>query len=404
VANLAVTPTTATPGQTLSVAGSGFDPKQKFVLATVDSAGVESGFDANGTPTNTNRPKPDGTFQVGINAPPLVGASKVRAYQGGTRVAEVPVLIQIAAPPPPPPPPVSGTALPSSIANATTTVDAQLRDWLMSLPDNATALLGSAQLKLAKQLTLEGRGPLRVEAQNSVIKCINRTTVEIVLFSYGARGIQWFGGTIEGSNPYPGRRQAESYEHNHAFGLRGVTGAEIARVKIRNVGGDFFYLAGGWRPGNVFGHGSAIKIHDNDCQGNGRMGVAMLDGLDGFEIWNNVMGGITWYSFDVENNGHIFSGVPAGVTSGKIHHNKIGPVPYGRGPTLAPLSGISSEPTGLAFTVTDASSGGVVVPVKDIEVSYNESTDAAWPDFRWGIYAPGTTNISVHDNKNQVKR
>jgi hypothetical protein len=63
------------------------------------------------------------------------------------------------------------------------------------------------------------------------------------------------------------------------------------------------------------------------------MGVAMLDGLDGFEIWDNVMGGITWYSLDIENNGHIFSGVPAGVTNGKIHNNKFGPIPYGRNPS-----------------------------------------------------------------------
>jgi hypothetical protein len=44
------------------------------------------------------------------------------------------------------------------------------------------------------------------------------------------------------------------------------------------------------------------------------------------------------------------------------------------------------------------------VPVSNIDVSYNENTDPAWPDFRWGIYTSGTTNVNVHDNKNQVKR
>jgi hypothetical protein len=141
-------------------------------------------------------------------------------------------------------------------------------------------------------------------------------------------------------------------------------------------------------PGGSFRHAARVKVHDNDCQGNGRMGVAMLDGLDGFEIANNVMGGITWYSLDVENNGHVFAGVPAGVTGGSIHHNRFGPVPYGRGPTLAPLAGISAEPTGIAFTITGASSGTVVIPVDNIEVAFNQTTDPAWPDFRYGIYTP----------------
>jgi hypothetical protein len=143
--------------------------------------------------------------------------------------------------------------------------------------------------------------------------------------------------------PVPGRRQAETYEHNHAFDVRGVVGLDIGGVRIRNVGGDFFYLAGGYMPGGSFRHSQDVRIHDIDAQGNGRMGVAMLDGLDGFEIWDNVMGGITWYSLDIENNGHIFSGVPAGVTNGKIHNNKFGPIPYGRNPQLAPLPGISTS-------------------------------------------------------------
>jgi hypothetical protein len=264
------------------------------------------------------------------------------------------------------------------------------------------ARLGEAHHREA--VDLEGRGPLRVEGQTSEIRCVNRTSIGIVRLVYGTHGIEWRGGAITGANPYPGRRQAETYEHNHAFDVRGVVGLDIGGVRIRNVGGDFFYLAGGYMPGGSFRHSQDVRIHDNDAQGNGRMGVAMLDGLDGFEIWDNVMGGITWYSLDIENNGHIFNNIPAGVTSGKIHNNKFGPIPYGRNPQLAPLPGISSEPTGLSFTVTGASSGGVVIPVSNIDVSYNENTDPAWPDFRWGIYTSGTSAVNVHDNVRQVKR
>jgi hypothetical protein len=396
-----VVPSTAKPGFVVPVKAAGFDPSPdapKWILTTVDANGVESGYNELGSPTNTNRPMPDGTFGVGIKMPTVLGDAKVRAYQpAGTKVAEATVKIATSVP-------VSGTALPSSIANATGTVDTQLRDWLMSLPDNATALLGSSQLRVANQIDLQGRGPLRVEGQTSEIRCINRTSVGIVRLSYGTHGIQWRGGAITGSNPVPGRRQAETYEHNHAFDVRGVVDLEVSGVRIRNVGGDFFYLAGGYVAGGAFRHAQDVRIHDNDCQGNGRMGVAMLDGLDGFEIWNNVMGGITWYSLDIENNGHIFNNIPAGVTAGKIHNNKFGPIPYGRNPQLAPLPGISSEPSGLSFTVTGASSGGVVVPVSNIDVSFNENTDPNWPDFRWGIYASGTSGVSVHDNRNQVKR
>jgi hypothetical protein len=66
---------------------------------------------------------------------------------------------------------------------------------------------------------------------------------------------------------YPGRRQAETYEHNHAFDVRGVVNLDIGGVRIRNVGGDFFYLAGGYMPGGSFRHSQDVRIHDIDAQG-----------------------------------------------------------------------------------------------------------------------------------------
>jgi hypothetical protein len=136
-----VVPSTAQPGFVIPVKAAGFDPSPdagKWILTTVDANGTESGYNELGCPTNTDRPMPDGTFGVGIKMPTVLGDAKVRAYQpAGTKVAEATVKIATTVP-------VSGTALPSSIANATGNVDTQLRDWLMSLPDNATALLGSA--------------------------------------------------------------------------------------------------------------------------------------------------------------------------------------------------------------------------------------------------------------------
>jgi hypothetical protein len=89
---LAVDPTTAVPSQTVNVTGSGFDRRYKFALSTVDSAGTEAGITS-----NTNRPRPDGTFRVGINAPPRIGPAKVRAYVRGSKVAEAPLSVSVFA-------------------------------------------------------------------------------------------------------------------------------------------------------------------------------------------------------------------------------------------------------------------------------------------------------------------
>lgn len=98
MATLTVTPNPAPPATTVDVSGDGFNPKLKFALTTVDAAGVEVG-----RTSNTNRPRRDGTFRVGINVPPVEGQSKIRAYQGSTLVAEASVLVQkpVVTPPPP---------------------------------------------------------------------------------------------------------------------------------------------------------------------------------------------------------------------------------------------------------------------------------------------------------------
>jgi hypothetical protein len=102
MATITVTPNPAVKGTTVDIDGSGFDPKIKFALTTVDVTGVEVG-----QATNTNRPRRDGTFKVGINVPPLVGASKVRAYQNCIKVAEAEVsVVDVSTPPQPP---VGGT-------------------------------------------------------------------------------------------------------------------------------------------------------------------------------------------------------------------------------------------------------------------------------------------------------
>lgn len=87
-AAISVTPNPAAPGQTVDVDGTGFDPKVKFALTTVNDQCVEVGLT-----TNVNRPRRSGAFYVGINVPTLLGKCRIRAYQRGVVVADALVTI-----------------------------------------------------------------------------------------------------------------------------------------------------------------------------------------------------------------------------------------------------------------------------------------------------------------------
>lgn len=103
MATITVSPTTTPPNTVIDVVGVGFDPKLKFVLTTVNSKGIESGYDTTGRPTNINRPSRLGAFSVGINSPAELGKSYVRAYQNGVVLAIASFTVVSALPPPPKP-------------------------------------------------------------------------------------------------------------------------------------------------------------------------------------------------------------------------------------------------------------------------------------------------------------
>jgi hypothetical protein len=294
----------------------------------------------------------------------------------------------------------------ASIANATGTVDTQLRDWLMSLPDGATALLGSAELRLASQLKLEGISNITVEAQTSTIRCVNRTSVEIVLISYGANHVTWRGGSIIGSNPYPGRRQAETYEHNHAFGIRGAQDVEISGVRIRNVGGDFFYLAGGYMPGGSVpprradqGPRQRLPGQRPDGRRDARRPRRLRDREQRHGRHHLVQPRRREQRPRLRGRPGRRDGLARSTTTASARCPTAADRPLRRWPGSAP-----SRPASPSRS-PEPRSGTVVIPVDNIEVAFNQTTDPAWPDFRYGIYTPSatTTRINVHDNVRQVR-
>jgi hypothetical protein len=206
VPKLTLTPSAPLAGMYPEVRGEGFLPNT-WTRLSMDGVGTSrswrtttSGSFVTGPPALT---KAAGTHQT------LIAQQYVKGVWVEAGRLEFDVATPPAPPPPPPPPVITGTALPSSIANATGNVDAQLTDWLMSLPDNATALLGSAKLTIAKSVTLEGRGPLRVEGQTSEIRCVNSTSIGIVRLVYGSarhRMARWSDHRSEpGSRPPAGR-------------------------------------------------------------------------------------------------------------------------------------------------------------------------------------------------------
>jgi hypothetical protein len=81
VPSITVTPATAIAGDNVRIDGSGFDPKVKFALTTVDRDGLEAGISS-----NTNRPAKDGSFHCGIKVPPKMPCL-IQAYQGTRQVA-----------------------------------------------------------------------------------------------------------------------------------------------------------------------------------------------------------------------------------------------------------------------------------------------------------------------------
>ena len=273
---ITVTPNPAVPGQTVNVQGTGFSPRQKFMLTTVDANGVESGFDAANKPTNINRPRPDGTFGVGINVPPTEGTCRVRAYSPQTTIAAeatVEVWGDMAAPPPPAP---VGVMF-NGDKTGQTDVSASLTAFLNGLPENTTGLLpagrfrldaGFIRLTLKPGVTVAGAG----RDQTELFATRLGVTQEIIYVAGGTR-LAFRDFKLTGTHPSPGVYFTDGREFQAGIGLMGVQGATIERVYVqRNMGDSFGVYQAGSTPS------ADIVIRDCDGHGAGRMGVAVTAG------------------------------------------------------------------------------------------------------------------------------
>lgn len=317
-------PATATPGQTVTVDGAGFDPKVKFSLSTVDATGLEVGLGS-----NTNRPRPDGTFKVGINVPPLAGASKVRAYQGSTLVAEAPVLV---APPGPPAflsRPASGLIVRDG--GSVTISNVTIRGGSLNAPAGIGITVRNATSVTITDVDLVDliggiylyncTGPLLVENVRSrnigdgTIGAGHSNHIQLAECSVtGAiRGCQFLAGRTEDmlSTWHSGGRGAGAelvIENNHLQGL--VTDTATARAWTRGSGTGIIVSDGGGSTKNGW-----IIVRNNTLLTPGQVGIQHIDG-PGLQTYGNVIYG----EVHPGNNNPMTSweGNPRGV----VHDNR----------------------------------------------------------------------------------
>jgi Right handed beta helix region len=317
----------------------------------------------------------------GISRPPIPA--------GASSTYTVPVSVK--APPTTTPPPTTCTRTVNVDATGATDVTSALQSFVNASPNGSVVCFkAGGTYKVNGQLHISNRNHLRIEGNGARIRQAVRGTKAIVLVDYGSTDITIRNLTIQGSNPSPGLWSL-TYEHNHGLDLRGTLRVDIGGVRVVNVGGDGFYLAGGYLPGGAFRWADSIHVHDSLVDGTGRMGVAVTDGLSNTVIDHSTFRHIAYYTLDFEANGHVFNGVAAGAAHVRFSDNTLASQPYS--------GGGSGQPTGHLFVVTGTSGGG---PADDIEVSRNSVSGRA---VDVGVYNNGglRRNIRVVDNHSDTR-
>jgi hypothetical protein len=376
---LIVTPSTPAPSSTVDVNGTGFDPKLKFVLTTVDGSGVESGYDANGNPTNINRPRRDGSFVVGINVPAT--GCLVRAYQNNVKVAEVSAPITTALTP----------TIPASIdATGATDVTGALQTYLNGLANGSKVVLkAGATYRITNGIKIVGKSNLVIDGNGATIYKSTRGNSPILELRESSDNNTIKNLTIKGVNPYPGYWNYD-YEHEHAISLGGTKHTLIDSCKFINVGGDGVYFTGVWINNVLY---PSQDTHITKClfDGTGRMGIAITDGGNDVVVDFCTFRNQGYYLWDIEPNGHGLGAIGA-----RFSDNIIEKDPFGNYETSPEGKG---QPHGYFFCITGSSGGG---PVENIEVSRNRITSGS---IRVGIFNNGGTrkNVVIKDNVSTVR-
>jgi len=179
-------------------------------------------------------------------------------------------------------------------------VTRQLRQFVASVPDGATVRFGRrARYRIDGTLELSGRRDLTLEGNGATLFAgthggPDRAEVRLIGGSHWTiRDL-----TIVGADTVPGQFEPQ-YQWQHGIDLRGVEGALIENVAIRNVLGDDVYV--GLSTDSASRWSRDVSIINSRGVGSGRMAIAITAGRDVLVrggVWSNP--GLS--TFDLEPN------------------------------------------------------------------------------------------------------
>lgn len=216
-------------------------------------------------------------------------------------------------------------------------VTAELLAFFASVPDGSTIeFVPGARYRIDGPLRIEERHGLTFEGRGATFVAVTKADRKRRhWWVIGGSDIVFREVNVVGANPAAGRSDGaydSEREAQHGFDLSGVQGAELDRVTVQDVYGDFVYLGRA-------GRGAAVRpardvwIHDSRFERNGRQGVGLV-GIDGAVIERNVITETRRATFDMEP----LAGPAYGVRNVRILDNRIGPgrlmfvASKGRGP------------------------------------------------------------------------
>lgn len=268
-------------------------------------------------------------------------------------------------------------------ATGSTDVTAALTSFLGASPAGSVVCLApGGRYRVDGQLHLLHRENLTIDGQGALIFAITASDVPRLLIDKGGSGIVVRNLTIEGVSardpaPDPGAPAAEG---NHGIAIGGASDVEIGpNVHISDVSGDGIYLAAGGM-GSAIAWADTIRVHDSTIERVGRMGISITDGARNVDIERNRFDAIAKYVFDIEPNGHVFDGVPAGADHVRFSDNVIG------------TYGLDSAMTAWLMAGTG------VGPETNVEFSRNVVTGGALRIGVWNVGGSVRANFSITDN------
>ena len=216
------------------------------------------------------------------------------------------------------PPSTSCTATFAGDTSGATDVTSALQAFFNNLPDGATACL----VRGANYLV---NGTVNVVAHGLAIEGNFARLFATVRRGYhGQQAMvevrEWSSNvairhlTLEGHNPYAHTDDAHQYdwEWGHGLAIVGVHGMTVEYLTVRNMNGDGIYISGGWS-GSSFRISRNVAIRNTGIDGTGRMGIAIVEGVDGVLIENSSITDTGIYGFDIEPDNDVVAGVSTDI-------------------------------------------------------------------------------------------